>query len=85
MKVIIRALIKIGIVSKIIRRNTYTEYSISSRIAYILLNKNALRTRDQIKAFRNISIKISKRGPIWPTLLRGFKIKPKRKLIYRKY
>jgi len=80
-----RALIETGIALETIRQNTYTEHSISLRIIYILLNKNALKTGDQIKAFRNISIKGSKRGPTWPALLKGFKIKLKRKLIYRKY
>jgi len=61
-KVIAGALTKIGTTLKIIRRNTYTEYSISSRIAYISLNKNALRIGNQTRAFRSISIKGSKRG-----------------------
>jgi len=63
-KAIIRALIKTGIAPKIIRRNAYIEYSIFLRIVYILLNKNALKIRDQTKAFKNISIRGLKRGPI---------------------
>jgi len=63
-KTIIRVLTKTKTAPKIIRQNTYTEYSISSRIVYILLNKNALKTGDQIKVFKNISIKGLKRGLI---------------------
>jgi len=63
-KAITRALAEIRIAPKIIRRNAYTEYFISLRIAYILLNKNALKTGNQIRVFRNISIRNLKRGPI---------------------
>jgi len=84
-KAIIGALIKTGTTPKIIRRNTYTEHSIFLRIAYILLNKNALKTGNQTKIFKNISIKGLKRSLIWPILLKGSKIKLKRKLIYKKY
>jgi len=63
-KAIIRALAKTGTALEIIRRNAYTEHSISLRIIYILLNKNALKTKNQTRVFRNISIKGLKRGLI---------------------
>jgi len=63
-KATIGALAKTGTAPKIIRRNAYTEYSISLRIAYILLNKNALRIGDQIKILKSTSIKGLKKGLI---------------------